>query len=274
MDNAGAVKKKSFVVSDIHAYYSALYQTLTDNGFFEDGSNRLILLGDALDRGEGGAELIEFMLKLHREGRLVYIRGNHEDLLEDALDDIRVGGGVRYVASPGSHHYRNGTYKTLLELSGFDGDEALRHPYSLIEAVRSSDYYKTLLRSAVDKYELGDYIFTHGWIPTTADGGYDPYWRQAEREAWRRARWSNGMLMHRNGCVVRGKTVVVGHYHTSFGHALLDKRGSEWGMDAVFTPYRAQGIIAIDACTAYTGKVNCLVFEGTQEISAHDGGKE
>ena len=157
MDNAGAVKKKSFVVSDIHAYYSALYQTLTDNEFFEDGSNRLILLGDALDR---------------------------------------------------------------------------------------------------------------------ANGGYDPYWRQAEREAWRRARWSNGMLMHRNGCVVRGKTVVVGHYHTSFGHALLDKRGSEWGMDAVFTPYRAQGIIAIDACTAYTGKVNCLVFEGTQEISAPEDGKE
>jgi len=254
-------------VSDVHAYFGALRYALEQNRFFDNDTNRLMILGDALDRGDGCAELIEFMLKLQREGRLIYIRGNHEDLLEDALADI-LDGNIRYVSDPFSHHYRNGTYKTLLELSGFSNEEAIRHPYSFAQAVKSSEYYRVLLPRAVDKYELGDYIFVHGWIPTTADGGYDPYWRQADSYAWRRARWSNGMLMHHIGSVVSGKTIVAGHINASFGHSHFENKGDEWGENAVFTPYRAPGIIAIDACTAYTGTVNCLVFEGTREITA------
>ena len=39
-----------------------------------------------------------------------------------------------------------------------------------------------------------------------------------------------------------------------------EKRGSEFGEDADFSPYIAPGIIAIDACTAHTGMVNCVVI--------------
>lgn len=48
--------------------------------------------------------------------------------------------------------------------------------------------------------------------------------------------------------------IVSGHWHCSWGHATFDS-------NAVFTPYYSKGIIAIDACTAYSGFVNCLVLE-------------
>ena len=35
----------------------------------------------------------------------------------------------------------------------------------------------------------------------------------------------------------------------------------KFGPDADFSPYYAPGIIALDACTAHTGFVNCIVIE-------------
>ena len=40
-----------------------------------------------------------------------------------------------------------------------------------------------------------------------------------------------------------------------------EHKGIEFGEDADFSPYYGPGIIAIDACTAFSGKVNCLVIE-------------
>ena len=58
-----------------------------------------------------------------------------------------------------------------------------------------------------------------------------------------------------------GKTVVCGHWNCSWGHAHVDGVCSERGKDAITTPFYADGIIAIDACTARWGKVNCIKIE-------------
>ena len=62
------------------------------------------------------------------------------------------------------------------------------------------------------------------------------------------------------GFIEPNKTIVCGHFHTSWGHHRKDK-SPEWGKGANFEPYYSDGIIAIDGCTAYTGKVNILVLE-------------
>jgi hypothetical protein len=67
-------------------------------------------------------------------------------------------------------------------------------------------------------------------------------------------------LAKRFGITEPGKTIVCGHFHCSWGHA-KEGRGAEWGEGAVFDPYRSEGIIALDACTSYSGKVNCIVIE-------------
>ena len=70
---------KYYVVSDIHGYYSYLIKALEDAGFFDETEPcMLIVCGDLLDRGSEAKELIEFMVQLLEEGKLIYILGNHE----------------------------------------------------------------------------------------------------------------------------------------------------------------------------------------------------
>ena len=57
------------------------------------------------------------------------------------------------------------------------------------------------------------------------------------------------------------KTIICGHWHTSFGHSTIDHAGSQFGPDANFRPFYGTGIIALDACTAVSGFVNCIVVE-------------
>lgn len=65
----------------------------------------------------------------------------------------------------------------------------------------------------------------------------------------------------RQGVIAPHKTIVCGHWHTSYGHARIEGVGSELGADADFSPCRAAGIIALDACTARSHRVNCVVIE-------------
>lgn len=76
---------------------------------------------------------------------------------------------------------------------------------------------------------------------------------------WEAARWYNGMDAARS--VTVDKTVVCGHRTASYGHCMYERKGSEFGEDADFSPYYADDIIAIDACTAVSGKMNCIVIE-------------
>lgn len=95
---------------------------------------------------------------------------------------------------------------------------------------------------ALDYCELGDYIFVHGWIPTISDGDYfnpnplkavsKELWDSTEdysiRDAWKRARWTNGMEAWKAGCGLSGKTIVCGHWHCSWGWSHLDQKYPEF----------------------------------------------
>ena len=60
---------------------------------------------------------------------------------------------------------------------------------------------------------------------------------------------------------MRIRPLFADHWHTSYGHSKYEHKGTEFGEDADFSPYYGPGIIAIDACTAFSGKGNCLVIE-------------
>lgn len=254
-----------YVVSDIHSYYEPLMSALTQAGFYEDTESKLLVLGDALDRGPDSRKVVELLGQLHNEGRLIYVTGNHEDLLVQCLQAISRG-EVEEIAAGMSHHYTNGTFDSLLQLSGMTAGEAVSDPQRLIRTVMQSTFYRELLPSCVDYYESGAYIFCHGWIPTLTEGYgpfvnyiYNEHWREASVDEWRKARWFNGLeLACRFHILEPQKTIVCGHWHASWGHSHINHSGSEWKDDAVFTPFCANGIIAIDACTACTNTVNCI----------------
>lgn len=121
-----------------------------------------------------------------------------------------------------------------------------------------------MMPAMLDYYETRRYVFTHGWVPCiqTANGAYRLYpdWRGAGKKAWKQARWINGMDAAQTAAVP-GKTVVCGHCPASYGHATMEKKGSMLGSDADFSPYYGTGVIAVDACTAISGRINVLVFE-------------
>ena len=266
--NTQTRSNRYFAVSDVHSYFTCLKQTLERQGFsVTDPTHVLMVLGDAFDRGTETRELAEFLLDLHDAGRLLYIRGNHEDLLVMLLQQLARGYDPIDLAL--GVHASNGTWQTALDLADMTEAQALRAPLELVARVKETRVYRDLLPSCLNYWETDEYVFVHGWIPTKADGRgrsarheYDPLWREADEPQWKDARWINGMdAACRQGVLEPNKTIVCGHYHTSWGHCHIDGRGNEWGEDALFSPFTASGILAIDACTAYSKTMNCFVLD-------------
>lgn len=254
---------KYYVVSDVHGYYSQMIQALQEKGFFHDTEpHKLIVCGDLFDRGNEAIALQEFILKLMEKEEVILIRGNHEDLLEDLLNKWMRKSYLEY------HHISNGTVDTVLQLTSFTLQDLYKHSTMIGHALLKTPCIQTILPAMVNYFETEHYIFVHGWIPCTMLGNgnqiyYYPIenWRNVTPKQWKDARWINGMEAWNDGIKVKGKTIVCGHWHTSFGHSRYEGNGTEFEKDAIFTPFMAPGILAIDACTVLSGFVNCVVIE-------------
>ena len=62
---------------------------------------------------------------------------------------------------------------------------------------------------------------------------------------------------------------MTGTVHT--GAILVDGlgvgKGGEFENDPDFSPYYGEGIIALDACTAFSKKVNCIVIDDEADFN-------
>lgn len=246
---------KYYCVSDVHAHYQQLIDVLSQNGYFDDtGPHKLVVLGDLFDRGPEPQKLQDFILQQMDQGNIILIKGNHESLFQSfaAIDG----------AQPLFHHVANGTFQTALALTGYTQQDALRQNDDFAKAVRETALYSKIIPAMQDYYETPHYIFVHGWIPSQKYfGHYIPLedWREASAPMWEKARWIKGMDAV-STVYEKEKTIVCGHWHASYGHS-RDGIGSEFGDDAEWNPYYDNGIIAIDACTIHSGKMNCLVID-------------
>lgn len=230
--------------------------SLHEKGFEENNlEHKIIICGDLFDRGDQSIECYEFVKRMKDQNRLIYIRGNHEDLL------IRCVSELTHNRHIGHHHISNGTIKTLSHFMNCSEYDILCNciDYKIFKNV-TDNLLSFIDNTSIDYFELGDKIFVHGWVPTTSDEDnyevIDINWREGD---WEHARWECGFDAWRCKLIPEGKTVVCGHWHTSYGWSEFRGR-SEWGNDAEFIPFIDNGIIAVDACTAYTHLVNVVVF--------------
>lgn len=247
---------KYYIASDIHGYYNEFHSALQSAGYFDDPApHKLIILGDLFDRGTQAKELQDFIVALMEKDAVILIRGNHEDLFEELVTSDQ---GLPY-----SHHLGNGTYDTALQLTGYDLAMARIRNYDFAEAAKKTPFYTRIIPAMLPYLETPNYIFTHAWIPCIRErnGSYSHYgtWREASADEWSSARWINGIDAAQQAS--DDKIVVCGHWHTSYGHSKYEAKCSEFGEDADFTPYYGPGIIAVDACTAHSKKVNVIVVE-------------
>ena len=252
---------KLFVLSDVHSFYEPMMAALEKNGFdINNSDHHIVVCGDLFDRGPDANKVFAFAKRMADEGRLNYVCGNHEDLLFDCVREIYGRRGVS------SHHVSNGTLDTLVQITGFNKYDLYGRTCDIKEfSSKIEPLLDFIADNAVNYIEAGDYVFVHGWVP--AYEGIDSL-DEATDEDWEQARWENGMAMWKNKkCRLPGKTVVCGHWHSSWGHSHIHQDRKEFPQknridwEKSFEPFIDDGIIAIDACTAYTGFCNCLVVE-------------
>lgn len=74
------MEKHTYAFSDLHGMYD-LWAQIRD---YAQPQDTLIFLGDAIDRGPDG---IKIMQELLDDPRVIYIRGNHEDMMIDAWEN-------------------------------------------------------------------------------------------------------------------------------------------------------------------------------------------
>jgi calcineurin-like phosphoesterase family protein len=94
---------RTLAIGDIHGCSQALRALL--NAVKPTPDDLIITLGDYVDRGPDSYGVIDQLLALHRTGRLVALRGNHEEMMlqarqsEDELSGWLSCGGKRTLAS-------------------------------------------------------------------------------------------------------------------------------------------------------------------------------
>lgn len=250
-----------YVTSDTHGFYTPFKQALTVSGFFTDKEpHKLIICGDLFDEGFEALALQEFIVDLLEKDQVILVKGNHDDLAMDLVHNWLGEKDKR-------HLFSNGTINTICQLT----HKNILDLYlggNVEDLFADTPFITKIIPAMVNYFETEHYIFVHGWIPFNPDkfgegnrAYYDENWRNADENAWKEAYWENGIIAAHNGVIIEDKTIVCGHWHCSFGHFYYEKEGDEFSNKANFNPYYAEGIIAIDACTVHSGKVNCLVLE-------------
>lgn len=175
---------KTYAVSDLHGMYN-LWEKI--NNYIDD-SDTIYFLGDAADRGPDGLKL---MMELLADKRVIYLYGNHEDIMcREAFD--AVNGLGRYI------WYSNGGEPTAVAFDCLSKDgqnEILRR---LSRLPREATY--------VNKYDQVIFMCHAGTNP----GCDERYWKfKGEEDAyiWNREhfldKWIEG---YENYFIVHGHT--------------------------------------------------------------------
>lgn len=260
---------KYFIFSDVHGHYTLLINELKKNGFDETNSNHMLIsIGDNFDRGKENYEMFLFLKEMKEKNKIILVRGNHEDLFLKLLTR----------GYPTMADYHNGTFQTLEEFSKRYFKEyyvnVVNDGYDQIYYELKRDKVLDLIYDMVDYYETPNYIFTHGYIPVDINDDnkyqYKEDWRNSTYKEFEEARWKNGMemsMVHQIGEV--GKKIVVGHWHASYGHVRkeygfkqdINYRELEFNESANHGVFEDERVIAIDACTIISKKINVLVLE-------------
>ena len=251
---------KYFVSADIHSFYDEWLDALNEKQFnINDPEHMIIVCGDLFDRGTQSKELQSFIMQLLKKKKIILIRGNHEDLALELIDNY-----VNYMFDiKSSHHWHNGTFQTLLELTDMNFNDATTCLLEFKRRANETDYIKKIIPKMKKFYETEHYVFVHAWIPLKANRyEFDYNWRNASSKLWAKARWLNPVQMHQMRLHIKDKTLVFGHWHCSaFWANKNPKKYIEFGNRACFEPFITKEIISLDACTAVSGKVNIVVIE-------------
>lgn len=132
--------QKIVAIGDIHGCLKSLEAIWKKLEPYKDYKH--VFIGDYIDRGPSSKEVVDFLLSAKNERECIFIRGNHEQMLLDAVDrnEIKlwlVNGGRSTLASYNS------------------GEDKIRIPDDHLYFYRNTELF----------YDTKDYFFAHAGAP-------------------------------------------------------------------------------------------------------------
>lgn len=248
---------KYFVVSDTHDRYSQMIQALNNKGIDDQNmEHMLVLCGDGFYSGNEPGQMFEYLNKINKLGKLIYIYGNHDYELLDNLKDNKFT--------------RKANRTCLAKLVEYCCGEIGLTDEQLRQKSKETGFTDFLESVPVHYFETDHYVFTHGFIPTNKKT-YDKDWRRADERAWRAASRADGMLLSmKHKIKEENKTIVFGHYSAARCYLMKEATDKDWenkiykDVSSVpqegFYPFMGDTFIALDQSVAKTGFVNCIVL--------------
>lgn len=177
------MQPRLIAIGDIHGCRAALAALI--DAIRPQPDDRIVALGDFIDRGPDSRGVIDDLITLSRRCRLIPIRGNHEEMLLGGLSG----------ATPFRWWLEHGGEETLASY-GCDGD------FTRSEALRRipGEHY-AFLNETRDYFETDRHFLTHANYVAGAPLAQQP----AEALRWQ------GLAEHLPRRHVSGKRAVVGH---------------------------------------------------------------
>lgn len=260
-------KNKYFVFSDVHGEFDALMESLREAGFDpHNNKHYLVSLGDNFDRGPKSREIYQFLTS---SPRIICIKGNHDEMLEEFVEK---GSDGEFVLMNLLH---NGLYNTINSFSGPLGTSFKPNQLDAIAAgLRDNAGVLNFLKKMPLYFETKNFIFSHAGV----DPGTFPDWKDTDRNhflwdienSWDPCKRSDKLVVigHHHASRVRKQAMEYRDincpyrlqecYHTPKGDKIYMKEYGNSDENAIF---QFDNKIAIDGCTNITHKVNVLVVE-------------
>lgn len=262
------MKRKYFIVSDVHGFYDELIRGLEVAGFSSSNPNHIFVsLGDLFDRGDKSYECLQFVNNLPEE-RKILICGNHEFCLQEAIIRRR----FKY------HDVHNCTDKTCREFyQKTHSEQNIQeiHDYDILDWLRDWEDLKTYGNSLKPYAIVKDNLFLHGWVPYQCKSLTDL--KHTDWMDWYDSAWTDGVLYTmRWGAKIktsnrkdaRPVTVFCGHVHSCFHNYKYHNRGEicklpdgEFDIEKLdCSPFIDERIVNLDSYTRASKLVNVFVL--------------
>lgn len=229
---------RTLVISDIHGCYD-VWMALLKKINFKPKEDRLILLGDYVDRGTQSKEVITHVKQLVESGEAIALRGNHDQrFIEWVTQNVTIH-DVKFIEHGG-----------LQTLNSYCDDKLnvndLQNPVVLNQAkafIRKKYREHILFLDSLPLYhEDNKHIYVHA--------GLNPFYKAWQEQPERDFIWIRDAFVKKPTVVA--KTVVFGHTKTMDIHGTSD---IWFGGDK----------IGIDGGCAYGLQLNCLEITYVQD---------
>lgn len=238
---------KTFVIGDVHGRRAQLH-ILLDMLPREAERDTLVFLGDLIDRGVDAPGVVSDVLEMQRENpeRVVCLRGNHEQMLLDCIDE---GAAIWFSpATGGERSFEQYTGQALRLLTEEDFEEARREIADSVPA-EHLEFFRRMPFFYEDDYA----IYVHAGL----DHGKHP--RETSEHF---LLWARDKDFYTN---YTGKPCVFGHTPTPF----LPLRG-RLGRHGIYIFHSA---IGIDTGYNQNSPLSCLELPGFNLYQSYADGR-